>query len=64
MVGGSNVAIHAASPSFLTGLGDSELSESSELSEFSENSEIFLSGWLIACCGGFWASSAWVRWGG
>ncbi len=67
MVGGSNVAIHAASPSFLTGLGDSELSEFSEFSEFSElseNSEIFLSSWLIACCGGFWALSAWARWGG
>lgn len=44
MVGGSNVAIHTASPSFLTGIGDSEpseLSELSEFSEFSENSEIF-----------------------
>lgn len=40
MVGGSNVAIHAASPSFLTGLGASEPSESSELSEFSELSEL------------------------
>ena len=40
MVGGSNVAIHAASPSFLTGLGDSELSEFSESSEFSEFSEL------------------------
>ncbi len=38
MVGGSNVAIHAASPSFLTGLGGSELSE---FSESSENSKIF-----------------------
>ena len=44
MVGGSNVAIHAASPSLLTGLGGSEFSEFSELSEpseFSESSEIF-----------------------
>jgi hypothetical protein len=39
MVGGSNVAIHAASPSFLTGLGVSEPSEFFEFSEFSENSE-------------------------
>lgn len=58
MVGGSNVAIHTASSSFLASL------EGSGLSEFSEISEIFYLFGLQFVAVFLWALSGGVRWGG